>query len=322
MQDAARAPEGLEPNNQLSFFDVIIEIVRSWKIIIAFFAACVVASLLYLHFSNYRYTAELRVSPAQSNGGSLASKLGGLAGLASISGVSIPQDSGAVSYALYLEGLKSRYVATQLAQRPEVMTRIFANEWNPEERRFHEPSGPRVTIVRGVKELLGLPIYPWEAPNAARLQEHLESAVKIQQNTKTSIATITYSHGDPAFAATLLGALHEAADDELRRKARIRSGEYVRYLSEQLRTVSLAEHRVALSQALAEQERMRMMSSSGLPFAADPLGPATASLRPTSPRPAIIIVFGALFGLVLGVAVALLRLQVTARFADSVKVEG
>jgi uncharacterized protein involved in exopolysaccharide biosynthesis len=269
-------------------------------------------AIFYLQRATYSYTAQLKVTAAQGNtaGGS---KLGGLATLASVAGLSAPQDPGALSFQLYTEGLKSRTVAEALARRPDIMQVIFAPEWDAAAGRFVEPTTFVGDLSRGAKRLFGLPVYAWHAPDAARLQAIIEQSVSVDQNLESPVTTISFSHPDPRFAVKFLTALHEAVDDELRRKARNRSGEYIAYLSRQLAGVSIAEHRVALAQALSDQEKTRMMASSTMSFAAEPFGPATASLRPTKPAPMLVLATGLVMGVFLGIVAAFVRIQWTAR---------
>ena len=63
--------------------------------------------------------------------------------------------------------------------------------------------------------------------------------------------------------------------------------------------------RQALHDILAEQEKRRMVASSNLPFAAEPFGAPTVSVKATSPRPLLLIFTSLVLGIVLGVAIAL-----------------
>ena len=78
-----------------------------------------------------------------------------------------------------------------------------------------------------------------------------------------------------------------------------------RDLSAQLGKVTIAEHREALAQTLSEQEKQRMAASSSAPYAAEPFGNATASPRPTSPRPILVLAASLMAGLLLGTLAAL-----------------
>ncbi len=268
-------------------------------VVIGFMAAAVA----YLNVANYRYTAELKITPAQSSGGGSAGGAG-LASLASLAGVSLGKESSVTPFQLYIEGVKSRAVAEAMARQPEIMKVVFQGEWAESERRFVNRPGAASQISRAVKNALGIPVYPWQAPDAARLQQYIQNNVNIIESPKSPVVTLTFSHPDPQFAELFLASLNRNLDEQLRRKALIRTGRYISYLSEQLRRVTIAEHRLALTNSLSEQEKFRMMASSGLAYAADPFGEPTSSIIPTSPKPATTLVLSAFLGLAVGTLVA------------------
>jgi uncharacterized protein involved in exopolysaccharide biosynthesis len=121
------------------------------------------------------------------------------------------------------------------------------------------------------------------------MQDYLQTVIKIRQNPKSPVVTIHVDHRDPEFAKRLLNRVHTETDGKLRAMALARSQEYIRYLSQQLETVTVTEHRLAIAQALSEQEKMRMMTSADIPFAAEPFGEPAASFRPTRPQPIIML---------------------------------
>ncbi|WP_374597260.1 Wzz/FepE/Etk N-terminal domain-containing protein [Sphingosinicella sp.] len=306
----AREPNDVDTLDLKELFDSLWA--GRWVLLACVVAAFVVA-LIYLNATTYKYTARMKVTPVSSTS-SVGSSLGGLSGLASIAGVNLSQGQGASPFQLYTEGLDSQVVAEALAQRRDLMQVIFKSEWDDRTQRFVEPGrGPVGETVRGVRAVLGLPVYTWRPPGSAHLQLYLSERVKLTQNAKTSIATITYEHEDPRFAVKFLSAIHEELDESLRQKALARANLYIDYLSRQLQHVTLIEHREALAQALAEQEKMRMMASSRLAFAAEPFGPATPSLYPTSPKPIPVLVFAVMFGAAIGVGVVIVLRQFRGR---------
>jgi hypothetical protein len=274
-------------------------IARKWTLL-GFIVAAVALAVLYLNVATYFYTATMNVTPVQSS--SSASKLGNLAGLASIASVSLPQDSSSMSFVLYTEGLRSRLAADTLSRDPVIMQSVFKSEWNAQQGRFVEPSGPLTPVIRAIKTLFGLPQYQWRAPDAARLQAYLQQEIKIIQSPKSPVATIIYSNPDADFAGTMLSRLNKVVDDSLRRRSLDRSNDSIAYLTQQLARVTLVEHREAIAAALSEQEKQRMFASSSMPFAAEPFGGIIVSLRPTSPQPVIVLIAAVFAGLLTGIA--------------------
>lgn len=300
-----------DSGDEIELVQLITDVWAQRWLVAAFVLISLIASIFYLQQAAYLYTAEMKVTPTQPSSQSSRSKLGGLAGLASIAGVSLGQDSGAMSFMLYTKGVSSRSVAEALARRPDLMQVVFSNEWDQRTQRFVEPQpSPLAAVAKSVKSLLGLPTTRWQKPDAARLHDYIEANVKIEEAPDAPLATLTYSHEDPRFATRFLAAIHQVLDDNIRRRAFDRASQYIDYLSSQLETARLLEHRNAIAQALSEQERNRMMASSRMAFAAEPFDPPTASLRPTSPRPILVLAVGTIIGFVIGIGVALLRAQI------------
>lgn len=271
---------------------------RRW-IVIGTVIACLAVAIFYLNIATYKYTAELKVMPSESSGAGSVST-GGLASLASMAGVNLSKEGSVTPFEQYLEGLKSGLVAETLANRTEIMKVLFRSEWDESKQRFVETSGLPSRAIRSISHMLGLPTYPWQQPNTARLQSYIQKNIAINENPKSQFVTISFEHESPKFARQFLTELHEALDEELRQKALVRSTKYITYLTNQLQQVTVAEHREALVQALSEQEKFRMTASSGLAYAADPFGSVTVSLKPTSPRPIIVIILSIILGGVIG----------------------
>lgn len=302
----------VKADDEINLLELVSDIWKQKWLIAVFVGLALLYGIIQLNTATYNYTAELRVTPAQPSQVNRM-KASGVSGLASIAGLSIPQSTGAASFELYAEGLHSRNVADRLVKNTDLMKTIFSSEWNAKTNQFVEPPATvRTQIVRGLKSLLGLPVYSWEAPDAARLQDYIETQVRVSEDMESPVVTLTFEHPDPKFAVTFLTALHNELDDNLRQKALTRSNQYINYLTNQLQRVTIAEHRAAIADTLSEQEKTRMMASSSLAFAADPFGPVTTSLRPTSPNPTIVLALSIVIGAFSGILVAVLRTQVRA----------
>ena len=137
------------------------------------------------------------------------------------------------------------------------------------------------------------------------MQDYLKAAVIVTETPESAVVLISYDHPDPRFATEFLSKVDRAADAYLRGKTLARTSDNINYISDKLSKVTLADHRVVLAETLGEQERARMMASSRSPFAADPFGNATASLRPTRPQPVIVLLIGCVGGLMIGMLAAL-----------------
>ncbi len=276
---------------------------RKWTVL-AFTLAALLIAVVYLRTADYVYTATLRVSPAPSAAGG-GPELGALGSLASLTGLGVGSSETATPFRLYVEGVYAREVADRLSRDDAIMHTVFAGEWDTTRRSYRQRQGMLSSLKDGVFGVLGIPTNAWAAPDGARLQGFIGSAVVVTQSVKSPLVTVSFGATDPAFATRFLAKLDRTIDDYLREKALARSRQNVTYLSQKLAMVTLAEHRQVLAAALASEERQLMLASNPAPYAADLFDRVTASLGPTSPRPLPVLLSALVAGLLLGIAAAI-----------------
>lgn len=277
---------------------------RNWKWPAAGLVAGLVVAFVYLNFATYEYAASYRVTPVRSDGPGLS---GGLSSLAAAAGVSVGRGEAAKPFTLYLNLLKSRDVAAELAKDEALMRGAFASSWDESTGQWRQPPSRTRWLRTLVRQVAGAPVKPWRPPDAASMQTWLQDHVSVSDDQRNAIATISTTNENPQFAIALLTALDEHADQLVRQRSLARAEASIAYLQSTLPTVVLAEHRAALADALGEQERVKMMSMSSASFAAEPLGAIVATPDPVTPSPLLTIGALSLLGLLVGALVAVNR---------------
>lgn len=277
---------------------------QRWWLVAGVPLIALVAAVIYLRGATYAYTAELRVYPAPSSPGQsqAVSGLSGLASLAGIGGAAVADS--ATPFRLFLDTIRVREVAERLARDRGLMHQVFAADWDG--RQWRERRSLGSSIKHAVWGFLGLPITGWRPPDAATLQSFIVGRVGINQSVKTPVVSLSLDSADPRFAVQFLTKLNLAVDGYLRERQQARTRSNIAWLSARLAGVTLIEQRQALFAALAEQERQAMLANSDAPYAAVPLGVATASDQPSTPRQIPLLLAALVGGLVAGTAVALL----------------
>ena len=281
---------------------------KKW-LIMGFAAAGLGFGIILLNVITATYTTELKVTPASSSTGKLGSKFGGVGNLAALAGVTLgPSSTSATPFELYLDRLKSLELANELANDPVIMTTIFARDWDQSRKSWKKPSLMH-SIIMNLKTFLGRPKRVSRAPNGARLQTYLEEEISIKRSREGApIVTITFEHENPKFAVYLLSKMDKLADNRIREKDLARATKYSAYWSSRLETAVVTELRKALSEALIEQERSIMMSSSDVPYSVIAIEPPSSSDRPTKPSIIIVLMVSFIFGGMLGSILALTNL--------------
>jgi len=292
---------------ELDLWEVLERVRRHWLLILAGAVIGLMGAIYVLHTSTFNYTASMKVIPASLSDSTINQPLGnGLSALASLAGLNA-QTQMVSPFTLYLQGPSSFEVAAKLMKHDDLVHRIFSSEWNATKEQWEEPPPSTRRKLRDfLAPYLGLPMYPWQPPGAADLQQYLNGAVKITQDPASPVVLITYDHPDPTFAVEVLKALNYETDQMVRERALARATSYIGYLSKQLQIVNIAEHRLTLTQALSEQEKFRMAASADISYAADAFDGPIASLVPTSPRPILVLAIGLLVGIVLSIPAVLL----------------
>ena len=290
--------------------DFITDLWLRRRLIAAMTIVALLGGIIYLHLATYRYTAEMQVIASQTPGNTNGLRSSTLGGLASLVGVSVEGDTTS-PFRLYLEELTSRDTAAELVRRRDIARIIFSDQWDAAHDRWRERE--RSPLREGVKALFGFPALDHHPPGAAEMQDYLRRTIKVDDDAKRVVTTVRYDDADPNFAVRLLQTLNVIVDQHLRAVALARASEYARFLDAKLQTITIAEHRVAITEALSEQEKQIMLASSSAPYAADPIEAPVASLAPTSPRAVVVLVASVALGLVTGMLTALFLAYLAAR---------
>lgn len=300
---AASSLNGGPADMEVTLGDVLALLQRGWWVIATITLALVAVAILFLQVAERRYRSVLAVTPVSGS----ASLPSGLGNLASIAGIRAPGSDAEGRFDLFLEGLTTQETAERLVRaNPELLPAMFPGEWDASTRQWRQPTGVVPGLVRSVKGLLGMNT-GYEAPGQARVQRWLENTLTVSNERERRLTIISIETADVQFGRDLLAALHHVGDDLLRARSVERANDYVAYLTGKLSEVSVADYRQALVEALADQEKMRMMANSNLPFAAEPFGPPSTPDKPSSPNPPVLLAIAILLGLVIGTFVVLLR---------------
>lgn len=260
-----------ETENQKTLLDVCAEIWRGKIFISAGICAGIILAMGFLLTATPHYRAQVILSPANTmNGAEVSSP--------------VAEES----------LLALRYLAQRMgAANPSDFMR-FENTF----------SGPTVAEMllkdERVEQDLG-DEKALESPSA--LAEYIDRRVRIDAVGATPMRRMTYLHPDGKFAAYFLRALHHVTDGLIRQKIRQEATQRVRYLQEAAATTSNPDHKRALTTLLMEQERLLMLVSIDMPYAASVVEPPAAGSIPAWPEPALVILAAVFAGAVLGFAI-------------------
>lgn len=296
----------------IDLHEMAMTVLYGWRIVVGAVIVFVALTVINLHTSPSVFAVKMVVTQVQGSGDQGSSRMSSLSSLAQLAGLNMGPSAGqsASQFRYYLDSLHSRELANELAKNRELMRTIFSREWDQQSQSWRQPT-PSVTeiIRRGVMWVLGARPLPWSPPDGARLQEFLSGpgGLDVQEDIRRpDHAVIEVDSTNPEFAIKLLSAVNWTANEHLRARALRRTTQNIDYLSQELSTVTVAEHREAIMQSLSEQEKVKMSAGSGAPYAADVFDRPSVSLKRLSPRPNEAYPVAILKGLLVGSVLVLL----------------
>lgn len=272
---------------------------------VGFFLAGIAIVLLlvvgYLHVASRLYTVSMEVTAATQS-----SQNSRLSGLSSLAGIDLGGGGTGNLFKLYVASLQSPAAAAILARQPGLLREMFPRDWSDRDGRWEEPASGLRPFTNAIKSAIGMDIVPWSPPSTARVYNYLRDQVQVVQDDKSTVVTLKIESSDPRTAADVLVALNAAGDALIRKRSLSRAEGYIKYITDMLPTVTIAEYRSALIENLNEQVGTRMMAEAGVPFVSDVLSPPLVSPTPTSPSAFGVLALGFFLGCVLGAALAFL----------------
>lgn len=284
----------------LTAYDLMIS-VRKYAWLVALCGIVVAAAVfIWMSVTPPLYTASAVIGPVLGRSGDTDSSTFGQ--LAALAGGGLLPDSGDGPFIRFQELIMSERVARSLSTQDELLSTIFDDEWDAENKTWVRPTGPVGRVVAWLYEAVGVP--SWEAPGPQRLKEYIGQTLRIRDVPRTSLKEMSFTFKDPAFARYFLVLVHDEADRLIRESERRRVEENIKYLGEQLTGTLMTEQRTAIVDILTRQHQNLMLISQSGPFAAEFIDPPNVSDLPTSPRPPIYLLAAVALGLLLGIVLA------------------
>lgn len=277
------------------------------KILILFtvFAAIVCASL-YLHHAEQKFTVTYTFAPIESQQAS--PNLGGLSGLASLAGISLPSSSSS-DFTIFKFLLRSEEIAETLLKDKNLVKEIFESEWDTEQQTFRQPpDGSLSPYVRKLKQLLtGKEPSEYTAPNAVRLSNWLNTAFNTSEDRDSGFLTLSSETTKPNLIIKVMSQTAIETDRLLKERFIQSSEKTMSFYQAKISQARAREHREALAKLIAAEDQKLMLVSKGEFFVAKPVTVPSVSFQPTSPKSSLVLALSVVLGSFFGSALVLLR---------------
>jgi LPS O-antigen subunit length determinant protein (WzzB/FepE family) len=277
---------------------------KSWIIGTTLIAA-IAAVAIALSLPNI-YRSEALLAPVNSDNkglGGLASSLGGLASLA---GVSLPRGSGVDKTMTGIKVLKSRQFFANFIKKYDVLVPLLAAEdWDSTNNRLIINSGiyntDNDTWVRDAKK-------PYKKiPTVQEAHKKFIEIISIDQDKETGFVTIAVDFFSPYIAKQWVDWLVQEINETIRQQDVQQAERSIAYLKEQIQATQLAELHAGLFQLIQSQTETIMLANASPEYLFKILDPAVVPELKYKPKRSVMVALSALFGVILGVLIVLIR---------------
>ena len=259
------------------------------------------------------YRASALLSPVDHDAagmgiGSLSGQLSGLAGLAGIS------MKGGSSAATTIATLESRQFLVGLVRERNLKPVLFPDRWDPEAGAWIVEEPGVIDLVKSwllpkqVESPSSEELLPGEPTGNETYSLLIEDVLTVEQDSMTSLITLSVDWTDPASAATWANALVANANKELRERAIRDSERSIAYLTQQASQSDISELRSSLFMLIEEHMKNMTVAKTQEDYALQVIDPAVAP-DPTDrlrPRRSLIVAIGVVIGVFLGAFAAFL----------------
>jgi len=275
-------------SDEIDFFEIIAILFERKKLILVVAVCTTVLAVVYAFQITPIYRAETLLAPVSHDGsnkvGAMASQFGGLA---SIAGINLGGGGGGAEEVIAT--LKSRGLTNEFIKAENLLPVLFDKGYLQSEKRWKNA---------------------YKAPTTWVAYELFDRIRKIKIDKKTRLVTLSIDWKDPHLAAIWVNKLVVMVNEKTRAVAINASFKSIEYLQQELEKTSVIEIKQSIYSLIEAQTKTKMMANTQEEYAFRVLDLAVTPEDRVRPKRKLIVIFGFMLGLFLGVvAVFILRLR-------------
>ena len=285
---------------------------RGRGLIIAVTCLAFLVAVIYAFIAEDVYRAEVVAAPTEeAQGAGLGQLAGQLGGLASLAGMSMGQ--GQIDKSVQaLEILQSRQFLSDFIAKYNIAVPLMAAiAWHPEtnelvlDEAIYSSSSQQWT--RDPRGHLGTEPTAWEMTEVFR-----ERILQVEQDQRTGVIRLGVEFYSPVVAQQWASALLAELNEVMRARDVSEAEQSIAFLEERQSQTKLASMHQVFAQLIEKQMQTMMLANARHEYIFTTLDPAVVPETPVKPKRAVIIIVATLLGLILGLALALLKSTVLA----------
>jgi uncharacterized protein involved in exopolysaccharide biosynthesis len=269
----------------------LIKVLWDAKIrIVAITSVAAFISVIYGLTQPNIYHADALLAPAGDEGGGGMSGLAGqFGGLASLAGVSLP-DEGVNKSELGLEVLKSRKFVREFVERHKIIPQLMAVDyWDPENRKL--------VLDTDVYDEKSKTWLSKEGPptNQKVFETYLNNLI-LEEDPASEFVRLGFKHKSPDIAAKWTGLIVKDLNDALRMQDISEAESSIAYLRKQIETSPLTELRNLFYNLIQSQTETMMLANVREEYVFKTIDPAIVPEKKSEPKRALICILGTFLG--------------------------
>ena len=258
----------------------ILAVIRNGRwLILAVTGVCAATALALAFILPKKYRATILVAPVSANQAQnqltgLVDSVPGVAGLASMFGISGHGGDGAKDVAT----LESQILTRKFIAANDLMPTLFASAWDGRTHSWRSSNPRRIPTL-------------WDAN--ALFKAKIRT---VSLDEKTGLIKLSIIWNNPVLAANWANGLVEAANYYLRARAMERTEREIKYLSNEAQRTSVVAVRQGIYSLMQREIASEMVAKGQREYAMRVIDPAYSPETPESPRPLLWMLSGILGG--------------------------
>ena len=296
-------PERIEINDEVDLLELWRALMRGKWIIIGFTLAFSIASVFYALSLPNMYKSTAVLAPAESSGGGgLAGQFGGLVSLAGIS----LGGGDASKTAEALEILQSWAFIEEFIQEQNIAPQVFAVEgWNQETNELiyntEVYDAKTKSWMREPPKGKQAELSSWEL--YAKFKEYLA----VSEDKVSGFTQFNIEYYSPEVAKLWVDALIQKINTKLQTRDAQEAQKNVEFLKQQIEETPLASMQSVFYDLIEEQTRTLMLAKGSTEYVFKTVSESRVAERKSGPKRALICIFGAMLGGLIGCIIALVH---------------
>jgi capsular polysaccharide biosynthesis protein len=272
--------------DEISLFYIWRILTRYKWMILAGTVLCTLASALFALLMTPVYRAEVLIAPVteMDNNSRFAAQLDEFSGIAALAGINMER-GGRKNEAIAT--LKSRLFTEQFIKDEKLLPVLFREMWDEENQRWDDADAEDIPTLGDAYELFD------------------EDVRRIREHRKTGLVVLSIDWENPDEAARWANELVRRVNALLRNKAVSESESAINYVQEQLKQTSVVELRQVLHRLIESEMKEIILAKINEEFAFRVIDPAVAAEEAFKPNIPLLLLFGAMLGILGSVILAL-----------------